>query len=567
MRKSITAISLCIIMSMLTAVAFAGNASISADYDAASNVVSTTGSAYGYATVRIMPHADSAGALSDSNPPTDIYQFGANGSFTQKTYMPIGASYGKYVAYLTDDDSSVSDTFVYYDKANADNIVRTQINPTSSESAFVDAIVPSNALALGIDVDEADFSERALRLMYALDVTYTDSADFYNHYNYCKAIIALSGKSGSALLAKLEEYDTVLGIDFDADYTQNSKLTTSAKAYLLTALSSMDYAADVKSAQTVTGETGFKAVYLAKSALASLMTTESHVTVQDIYTKTYSFLNNNVVNANTAYSALSPSAVFSNLAKLTFDDISDLKANFDSAVLTTANENDRDSSRKPSSGGGGYTAPSAPNGGVYDEVPGVEAIVPTELSLPQIADGAAAYSDVSSADWYYAPVSALGASGIISGDPSGSFRPSDSITRAEFAKLIVSAFSVKGAKKSFADVAADAWYEPYVSVAAGVGILQGYEGNFNPASYITRQDAAVIIYRTANLLGIAYGGFSQPTDINDASVYAWTAIGSLYSSGIISGMGDGSFAPLSNITRAQAAQLIYSTIADMQTRK
>lgn len=567
MKKFVPLMALCLIVTLVSGSCLAAGASIRADYDAASNVVSTVGSAFGYATVRVMPYADSAAALNDSNPPTDIYQFGANGSFVKRNYMPVGASYCKYLVYLTDDTSSASDTFIYYDKASADSIVRSQINPASSESAFVDAIIPSNALALGIDVDEADYSERALRLMYALDVTYTDSADFYNHYNYCKAIVSLSGKSGSALLAKLEEYDTILGIDFDSDYTANTKLTASAKAYLLTALSTMDYAADVEAAQSVTGEKGFKAVYLAKSAMASLMTTESHVTMQEIYTKTYSFLNKNVVKKNSSYSSLSSSAVFSNLAKLTFDDISDLKANFDSAVLTTANEKDGDSSRKPSSGGGGYTAPSAPNSGVYDEIPGVEAIVPTELSLPQIADGVASYSDVSSADWYYAPVSALGASGIISGDPSGSFRPSDSITRAEFAKLIVSAFSVKGAKKSFVDVSADSWYEPYVSVAAGVGILQGYDGMFSPDSRITRQDAAVIIYRTANLLGIAYGGFAQPTDINDASVYAWTAIGSLYSSGIISGMGDGSFAPLADITRAQAAQLIYSVIADMHTRK
>ncbi len=567
MKKFISMMALCLIVTMFSVGCFAAGISISADYDAASNVVSTVGSAQGFATVRVMPYADSAAGLNASNPPTDIYQFGANGRYSQKNYMPAGASYGKYLVYLTDDTSSASDTFIYYDKSAADSIVRTQVNPASSERAFVDAIVPSNALALGIDVDEADYSEQALRLMYALDVTYTDSADLYNHYSYCKAIVSLLGKSGSALLAKLEQYDTILGIDFDSDYTANTKLTASAKAYLLTLLSTMDYAVDVKSAQSVTGETGFKAVYLAKSALASLCTTESHVTMQEIYTKTYSFLNNNVVKKNSTYSSLSSSAVFSNLAKLTFDDISDLKSNFDSAVITTANEKESGSTRKPSSGGGGYTAPSAPNSGVYDDVPGVEAIVPTELSLPEISNGAAAYNDVSSSDWYHAPVSALGASGIISGDPSGSFRPSDSITRAEFAKLIVSAFSVKGAKKAFADVSADSWYEPYVSVAAGVGILQGYDGMFNPESRITRQDAAVIIYRTANLLGISYGGFAQPTDINDASVYAWPAIGSLYSSGIISGMGDGSFAPLSDITRAQAAQLIYSVIADMHSRQ
>lgn len=566
MRKSITVISLCIIMSMLSATAFASGASISADYDAESGVVTTDGSAYGYATVRITPYADSVAALSDGNLPTDIYQFASNGSFTKKSLMPIGASYCKYLVYLTDDTSSASDTFIYYNKEAADSIVTTQVNLASSERAFVDAIVPSNALALGIDVDEADYDAKVLRLMYALNVTYDDSSEFYDHYNYCKAINSLLDKSDSALLSKLEEYDSILGIDFDTDYTNNTKLTSAAKSLLISKLSSMDYVSEISAAQSVTGETGFKALYLAKSALSSLSSTESYVDMQKFYTQTYSFLNNNVVKANQTYPSLSSSTVFSNLAKLTFTSIQDLKSNFDSAVTTTASGG-QGIVYNPPSGGGNYSAPAVGGSGVYDDVPGVEAVVPTELSLPNISDGMSSYTDVTASDWYYAPVGALGASGIINGDPSGTFRPHDNITRAEFAKLIVSAFSVKGQSKSFADVSQDAWYEPYVSVAAGVGILQGYDGMFSPDSRITRQDAAVIIYRTANLLGIAYGGFAQPTDINDASVYAWTAIGSLYNSGVISGMGDGSFAPLSNITRAQAAQLIYSAITDMQTRK
>ena len=291
--------------------------------------------------------------------------------------------------------------------------------------------------------------------------------------------------------------------------------------------------------------------------------------MKEIYTITYPFLNDYVVKQNTAYKSLSSSTVFSNLAKTSFDTISELESNFNSAVKTTqesASDSNGSSGSFGGGGGGSYTAPSVGAPSVYDEVPGVEKVVATELSMPTITDGGVAYSDVFDSDWFFAPVTKLGASGIINGDPAGTFRPGDNITRAEFAKLIVSAFSIKGENKAFADVSSDAWYEPYVSVAAGVGILQGYDGKFNPDSYITRQDAAVIIYRTANLLGIKYSGFEKPTDINDASVYAWTAIGSLYSSGVISGMGDGSFAPVSNITRAQAAQLLYSVITDMQTK-
>ena len=346
-------------------------------------------------------------------------------------------------------------------------------------------------------------------------------------------------------------------------------MTTEAKALLLSLVSSLDYAEEIEAAQSITGEEGFKAIWLANCALSSVASTESWKDMKEIYTSTYSFLKNNVVAKNSSYKSSSSSSVFSNLAKLDFDSVDDLKDNFDLAVKKSKNEDsDKNSGTTSGKGGsGGFSAPSVAPSEVYDEVPGVDKIVPTEFKLPVLSDAKTSYTDVAQSDWYYSSVASLGASAIVSGDPEGTFRPNDNITRAEFAKLIVSAFSIKGESKSFADVSSNSWYEPYVSVAAGVGIIQGYEGKFNPDSFITRQDAAVIIYRTADLMKIQYSGFTKPTDIDDASVYAWTAIGSLYSTGVISGMGDGSFAPLSNITRAQAAQLIFNTISDMQTRQ
>ena len=569
MKKFIRAMALCMAMLMLPTVVFASGASVGVSYDAASDVVTASGEAYGFATVRIAPYSDTPTAYSESNPPTDVFQFASNGSFTQKVYMPSSADYGKYSVYLTDDDSNDLATFFYYNKDNADSIVKEQINPAATETAFVSAIVPDNAIKLGIDTDEEDYSADVLSLMYELDVTYADSSDFYNHYNFCKAICSLSGKDSDGVIAKLKEYDEILGIDFDADYAKNKALTADAKKLLIADLATFDYASEIDDAEYITHESGFKAMWLAKSALFSLKSTESWKDMKEIYTITYPFLNDYVVKQNTAYKSLSSSTVFSNLAKTSFDTISELESNFNSAVKTTqesASDSNGSSGSFGGGGGGSYTAPSVGAPSVYDEVPGVEKVVATELSMPTITDGGVAYSDVFDSDWFFAPVTKLGASGIINGDPAGTFRPGDNITRAEFAKLIVSAFSIKGENKAFADVSSDAWYEPYVSVAAGVGILQGYDGKFNPDSYITRQDAAVIIYRTANLLGIKYSGFEKPTDINDASVYAWTAIGSLYSSGVISGMGDGSFAPVSNITRAQAAQLLYSVITDMQTK-
>ena len=53
--------------------------------------------------------------------------------------------------------------------------------------------------------------------------------------------------------------------------------------------------------------------------------------------------------------------------------------------------------------------------------------------------------------------------------------------------------------------------------------------------------------------------------MENVSLYAWTAVGTLMKNGIINGVGDGRFMPLSNITRAEAVQLLYSSIVNMSS--
>ena len=75
---------------------------------------------------------------------------------------------------------------------------------------------------------------------------------------------------------------------------------------------------------------------------------------------------------------------------------------------------------------------------------------------------------------------------------------------------------------------------------------------------MSRQDMAVVIFRTAEKLGLELSGEAQAFDDNDdIADYAKNAVASLTASGIINGMGDGIFAPKSTVTRAQAAKVIY----------
>jgi len=126
--------------------------------------------------------------------------------------------------------------------------------------------------------------------------------------------------------------------------------------------------------------------------------------------------------------------------------------------------------------------------------------------------------------------------------------------------LLAAGFSVEEASTEFADVASGAWYEPYVANAVIKGIAVGMDSTtFGIGRSITRQDAAVMIYRTVGAVGRpmnavrAYVPFADEAQI---AAYAKDAVTVLYEAGIINGKQDG-FAPTETCTRAEAAKMIY----------
>lgn len=110
------------------------------------------------------------------------------------------------------------------------------------------------------------------------------------------------------------------------------------------------------------------------------------------------------------------------------------------------------------------------------------------------------FSDVPSGKWYSAAVSTLSAMGTLSGYPNGTFRPDDSITRAELASVCVRFFSAPpaGLKEPFSDIAGH-WARADINTAAQLGIVSGYkDGTFRPQNDITRAET---IQMVNNVLG------------------------------------------------------------------
>lgn len=176
------------------------------------------------------------------------------------------------------------------------------------------------------------------------------------------------------------------------------------------------------------------------------------------------------------------------------------------------------------------------------------------------------YSDLADASWAVDAVFHLSDEGIINGYEDGTFKPLNLITRAEFVKLVVSAFYPNEQiefSANFCDVDKNSWYAKYVNVAYNMGIVSGDEkGCFNPDEAVSRQDMAVIIYNAGLKFNLfeTNAEFEKFSDDGSISDYAKQAVYTLKSKSVISGIGGGVFDPLANANRASASQILYNLI-------
>ena len=115
------------------------------------------------------------------------------------------------------------------------------------------------------------------------------------------------------------------------------------------------------------------------------------------------------------------------------------------------------------------------------------------------SQAAAAYSDTEGTACEGA-VNVLTALKVVDGFTDGTYKPEQTVTRAQMAKLIVTALGVADyatAKTSkFVDMGAATWSIPYVEYAANLNIVNGVgNGKFNPNGLVTYEQAATMIVR------------------------------------------------------------------------
>ena len=153
------------------------------------------------------------------------------------------------------------------------------------------------------------------------------------------------------------------------------------------------------------------------------------------------------------------------------------------------------------------------------------------------------FSDVPESSWFYEDVMTLSESGVVSGYPDGTYRPTKKVTTGESLKMILLAAGYPEPERVDSH-----WARGYLNFAIDQGFLVRYQDISDLDVNMTRGMLAKL---AANALGLSdpgtYGTFTD-TD----SVY----VEALYAAGIVGGYPDGTYRPGASISRAEIAAIV-----------
>ncbi|MFD1887159.1 InlB B-repeat-containing protein [Paenibacillus wenxiniae] len=195
----------------------------------------------------------------------------------------------------------------------------------------------------------------------------------------------------------------------------------------------------------------------------------------------------------------------------------------------------------------------------------VMAVPQTTTPIPSPADGntvpvVTTFSDTDS-HWAAASIREAAALGIVKGYADGTFHPGASVTRAEFAAMLVRMLKpveqtdTSSALPAFTDAAKiGAWAQSDIAQASALGWIKGNaDGSFRPNVPITRAEMAVMVSRAMALTGATSVSFGDAATI---PVWAKAAASQMQQSAWMNGRVNGHFDPSAVTTRAEAAQVL-----------
>lgn len=443
---------------------------------------------------------------------------------------------GKYTVRVLGEGTPANASLMYINKKESEKILQQELNGTGSISEFAEKL-EKNVESLGITNEE--YLQKKTVYDYYL----------YNHMpqNGYTLDNFVKNRWYASFIHDLKNTDTKLDV-----LIQNYEMYLDAE--LVKELKSVSDSVMITLREYMVSEdytvTEFTAALKQNLLVSKLLYCERYTQMQEVIENKLSELDFDLTDYDKVNDKV---AVYKNM----YADKSGIK-DYESArkVFEQAAENalSEQSDKKSSSSSGGSSGGSY----TYQEQTGASNTTGGQTTASGTTSSGNLFSDLDG-HWAKEYIKQLSSYGVISGYDDQTFRPDNSVTRAEFTKMVTSLFKMSGVAgvAPFADVAADAWYAPAVAAALEKGVVSGDGNYFRPNDKLTRQDAAVIISRAAKQAGIDLSGTENKDymDSNEISDYAKEAISEMSSSGILNGDG-GYFRPLESTTRAETAVML-----------
>ncbi len=191
------------------------------------------------------------------------------------------------------------------------------------------------------------------------------------------------------------------------------------------------------------------------------------------------------------------------------------------------------------------------------------ALLLTPFAIPVVQAAAAPFPDVPASFWAANAIDALAAQGILRGEPDGLFHPLRPVTRGQFAAMIVRAEQLPTVSVGphFTDVPTSSALYGDIETAAAGGLMLGTSlQEFTPSATIDRAMAAAITVRAVGLAVVGTDLAALQPSYADAAKIPSYARGNVVVAkrlGLMQGLAGNVFDPTGQLSRAQAAAVIY----------
>ncbi len=208
---------------------------------------------------------------------------------------------------------------------------------------------------------------------------------------------------------------------------------------------------------------------------------------------------------------------------------------------------------------GGYTISVVPNDGLntFSQVARAPLLVNCATGCGQ------QYTDTPPANPFYTFISNLTARGVVEGFGDNTFQPYTNATRALLAKWVVLARGLPinaAGGPHFVDVPTTDPFYPYIETAVNAGFISGYsDHSFRPYNTVTRGQMAKIVVQGLGL-PINTAGGPHFTDVDRANPF-YAEIETIYNRGLVSGYADGTFRWGNNNSRGQLTKVLSNAIS------